>query len=130
MFALALAVAFLLAGSLIYCLLVVVAARNYLAQKIPTNAPAAPISVLKPLAGADEGLEANLRSFFEQDHPQYELLFGVRDSADPAANVVEALIAQFPARTARLLITGEPPYPNAKVYSLERMVAESCHDIL
>ncbi len=130
MFALAIAVAFLLAGSLIYCLLVVIAARNYLAQKIPAAAPAAPVSVIKPLSGADEGLEANLRSFFEQDHPQYELLFGVSDSADPAASVVRALIEQFPTRAARLLITGAPPYPNAKVYSLERMVAETRHDIL
>ena len=130
MFALAVALAFLLAGSLIYCLLVVVAARNYLAQKVPPAASAAPISVLKPLAGADEGLEANLRSFFLQDHPQYELLFGVRDSADPAAAVVQALIAKFPTRTARLLITGEPPYPNAKVYSLERMVVEARYDVL
>lgn len=130
MFALAIAVALLLAGSLIYCLLVVFAARNYLTQKIPAAHSSAPISVLKPLSGADEGLEANLRSFFEQDHPDYELLFGVRDPADPAVPLVQALLDEFPSRTARLLITGEPPYPNAKVYSLERMVAAARYDIL
>jgi len=130
MFVLAIAVAFLLAGSLIYCLLVVFAARNYLSQKIPAAHSSDPISVLKPLSGADEGLEANLRSFFEQDHPEYELLFAVSGPADPAVPVVRALIEKFPSRTARLLITGEPPYPNAKVHSLERMVAEARYDIL
>ena len=98
-------------------------------RKFPPRTLRDPISVLKPLSGADEGLEANLRSFFEQDHPEYELLFAVRDAADPAVRVVRALIEKFPSRTARLLITGEPPYPNAKVYSLERMVAEARYDI-
>jgi len=129
-FALAIITAVLLAGSLIYCVLVVVAARSYLAQKIPPAQHPAPISVLKPLSGVDEGLEANLRSFFEQDHPEFELLFAVREESDPSTDVVRALMKKFPARAARLLITGEPPYANAKVYSLERMVAEARHDIL
>ncbi len=122
--------AFLLAGSLVYCVLVVVAARSYLAQKIPPAQHPAPISVLKPLSGVDEGLEANLRSFFEQDHPEFELLFAVRDLADPAAAVARSLMEKFPRLPARLLITGEPTYPNAKVYSLARMVTEARHDIL
>lgn len=127
---LAIAASALLAGSLIYCVLVVLAARNYLAQKIPSAAQPAPISVLKPLSGIDEGLEANLRSFFEQDHPDFEILFAVRDSTDPAAAVVRQLIEKFPQRQAQLVVTGDPPYPNAKVYSLERMVGEARHEIL
>jgi len=122
--------AVLLAGSLIYCVLVVVAARNYLAQEIPQDDHPAGISVLKPLSGIDEGLEANLRSFFEQDHPDFELLFAVRELSDPAASIVRGLIEKFPNRQARLIITGDPPYANAKVYSLDRMVAEAQHEIL
>jgi ceramide glucosyltransferase len=122
--------AILLSGSLIYCILTIIAARNYLSQKIPSATVPARVSVLKPLSGADEGLESNLRSFFEQDHPSYELLFGVRDPSDPSIPIVQALMKKFPNRAARLLITGDPPYPNAKVYSLERMVAEARHEIL
>ena len=127
---LAIIAAALLAGSLVYCLLVVIAARRYLAQKIPSGTPPAPICVLKPLSGIDEGLELNLRSFFEQDHPEFEILFAVREASDPAAGVVRRLIAEFPGRSARLLVTGDPPYPNAKVFSLDRMMAEARYDLL
>jgi hypothetical protein len=37
-----------------------------------------PVSILKPLHGVDDGLEANFRSFFEQDHPTFEILFAAR----------------------------------------------------
>ncbi|HUA20444.1 MAG TPA: bacteriohopanetetrol glucosamine biosynthesis glycosyltransferase HpnI [Bryobacteraceae bacterium] len=120
----------LLAGSIVYCLVVVAAARSYLAQHGAACGELVPVSVLKPLAGADEGLEANLRSFFAQDHPNFELLFAVRDSQDPAVRVVDALRAEFPQRAVRLIVTGEPPYPNAKVFSLDRMLSEARHDLL
>lgn len=130
MFAAAIIFGCLVAGSMVYCALTVVAARSYLAQRIQAGPRLAPISVLKPLSGVDEGLEANLRSFFDQDHPEFELLFAVREREDPAIGVVEALQQQFPARASRLIVTGEPPYPNAKVFSLDRMLAESRHDLL
>ncbi len=52
--------------------------------------------MLKPLSGVDEGLEENLRSFFTQEYPHFELLFAVRDADDPAVPVVEALQREFP----------------------------------
>jgi ceramide glucosyltransferase len=47
----------------------------------------------------------------------------VRSAADPAIAVVERLQARYPAVPSRLMVTGEPPYANAKVYSLDRMLA-------
>jgi ceramide glucosyltransferase len=130
-FVLAIVLGCVLAGSLVYCVLIVVAARQYLSQETATaSSPLQPISVLKPLSGIDEGLEENLRSFFEQDHPQFEILFAVRDAGDPARAIVEKLQKQFPGRASRLIVTGEPPYPNAKVYSLDRMLAEARHELL
>lgn len=130
MFVLVAIAAALLAGSIVYSMLVVAAARRYLRQPIPPGATLPPISVLKPLSGAEEELENNLRSFFTQDHPVFELLFAVRSANDPAAGIMRALQAQFPARSSRLIITGEPPYPNAKVFSLDCMVAEARYDLL
>ncbi len=91
--------------------------------------PAA-ISILKPLAGLDEGLEGNLRSYFEQNYREFELLFAVRHEWDPAASLVRQLMAEYPAVRAKLLLTGEPPYPHAKVFSLQCMLDESCHDLI
>ena len=120
----------LVAGSVVYCVLTVIAAENYLAARPadPDNFP--PMSVLKPLAGVDLDLDRNLRSFFEQKYPQFELLFAVRSADDPAIPVVEGLREQFPGIPSRLIVTGEPPYPNAKVFSLERMVAAARYDVL
>ena len=130
MFALVVVAACLLAGSIVYCALVVIATRDYLSQKTGATDALAPISVLKPLSGVDDGLETNLRSFFAQDHPDFELLFAVREASDPAVKVLQRLQGEFPARATRLIVTGEPPYPNAKVFSLDRMLAASQYDLL
>lgn len=134
MFTLSVIVAALFAGSLIYCCLIILAARSYAGQACGLSPDAgqrlAPLSVLKPLSGADEGLELNLRSLFEQDHPSFEILFAVRTTGDPAIQIVEKLQREFPARSARVIVTGEPTYANAKVYSLQRMLPEATHDLL
>jgi len=126
----------LVAGSLLYSLLSVVAAFRYLAASPPRDVAAhEPVSVLKPLSGLDEGLEENLRGFFEQDyssagHPLFELIFAVRQESDPSVPLVRRLCAEYSSVPARLMVTGEPPYPHAKVFSLARMIAEARHDLV
>lgn len=88
------------------------------------------ISVLKPLAGNDDGLEKNLRSFFQQDYSNYELLFAVRHEQDEAVPIVRRLMNEYPLVQSRLIVTGEPPYPHAKVFSLQCMFQESKHDLV
>ena len=79
--------------------------------------------MLKPLSGAEPLLESNLRSFFEQDYSSFELLFAVRSESDPAVPVVSDLQRQYPQITSHLIVTGEPPYANAKVFSLSKLTA-------
>jgi ceramide glucosyltransferase len=125
-----LVVAALVAGSCVYCLLSIIAVRRYLAVRPLSTEHLPPISVLKPLSGLDLGLEENLRSFFTQEYPDYELLFSVRCANDPAAAVVDRLKQEFPTRQAALLVTGDPPYPNHKVFALDCMTRAARHDIL
>ena len=113
----------LLGGSLVYSILSIVAAQRYCSVHPPDLSPTEPVSILKPLAGLDLDLESNLRTFFAQDYPEYEILFAVRSADDPAAHVVAKLQHECPAIPSRLLVTGEPSYSNAKVYSLDRMLA-------
>jgi len=89
-----------------------------------------PVSLLKPLRGAETGLEACLGSFFQLKYPRYELLFAVRTHDDPAVEVVRRLRARFPRVRAQLLVTGEPPYANAKVFSLEALAKAAAYDLL
>lgn len=108
----------------------ILAAYRYLALRPLVLNAYAPVSILKPLAGLDRNLESNLRTFFEQDYPQFEILFALRDAADPAFAVVEKLRAEYPQVPSRILLTGQPPYANAKVYSLDRMLAAAEHDLV
>ena len=88
-------------------------------KALPDHTPA--LTIFKPLKGVDEGLEANLRSFFDLDYPAYQLLFGVADDDDPAIPIVERLIAEHPGRDARLVI-GAPAFGlNPKVENLAAM---------
>jgi ceramide glucosyltransferase len=119
----------LLAGAGVYSLLSVVAALRYLSVGPPKLITTEPISILKPLSGLDVGLESNLQTFFEQDYPVYEILFAVR-SEDPAIPVVESLRRKYRRVPSRLIVTGESPYPNAKVYSLELMLAAAANDLV
>jgi ceramide glucosyltransferase len=107
-----------------------VAARRYLTARPVHAAQSTPISLLKPLAGVDDGLEENLRTFFRQDHPAYEVLFAVRLATDPVIAVANRVAAAFPHIPSRLIVTGEPPYPNAKVYSLDLMMRAAAHDVV
>jgi ceramide glucosyltransferase len=119
-----------LCGALVYSLLQIVAALRYLAVRPAASPTGEPISILKPLAGLDLGLESNLRTFFEQDYPAFEILFAVRSDRDPAVEVVARLQREYSNVPTRLVVTGEPPYPNAKVFSLDRMMAVASHDLL
>jgi len=121
----------LLAGSLVYCVLVMVATQRYLRAKLPPPGTTPSFSIVKPLCGRDEGLEENLRSFFVQDYPDFEVLLAVHRESDPAVEIAEKVIREFSGKIrARLIVTGESPIPNAKAYNLNRLVREAAHDLL
>jgi len=89
-----------------------------------------PVSVLKPLCGADPGLAANLETFFRQDHPRCQLVFGVEDPNDPAVGVVSALIRKHPQVDAVLVIHSGGSALNPKVRNLTGMLPHASHDLV
>lgn len=120
----------ILCGSWVYSILQIVAGLRYLRVRLPSVQSSEPISILKPLAGMDLDLESNLRTFFEQEYFAFEILFAVRKENDPAAMVVRRLQSEYPRIASRLIVTGEPAYPNPKVFSLDRMLAAAQHDLV
>ena len=89
-----------------------------------------PLSLFKPLHGAEPGLEAHLASFFEQDYPQFEILFCAREAGDAGLATARRVAARYPHIPAKFLWTGgQPDYINDKVISMEKMAAEAAHAI-
>jgi ceramide glucosyltransferase len=88
------------------------------------------ISVLKPVYGAEPRLEENLASFFLQDYPSFEIIFGCRTPADPAMTVVSRLRERYPQIPVKVIFSGEPQWPSAKVWSLEKMIASASSEFL
>jgi ceramide glucosyltransferase len=95
-----------------------------------TVMPRPPVTVLKPLCGAEPGLYENLRSFCLQDYPALQLIFGVRDAADPALAVARRLVEEFPSLPIEIVIDASQHGSNRKVSNLMNMVPRATHDLL
>jgi ceramide glucosyltransferase len=103
------------------------------------------ISLFKPLHGDEEGLEANLRTFFEQDYLRHveraggmtaengvsrvEVLFCARSKADEGLEIARRVAADYPEITTRFVTSGPPWAANAKVCSLVAMAKVATHDL-
>jgi ceramide glucosyltransferase len=98
-------------------------------KEASAGGPLPPVSVLKPLRGADPELAPALRSHCVQDYPEYEVILGVSDPADPAVPIAERLVQEFPGRV-RLLICPEALGANRKVSNLIQMLAQARHSQL
>jgi ceramide glucosyltransferase len=88
------------------------------------------VTVLKPLCGAEEHLYESLRSFFLQDYPEFQIVFGVRDGADPAIAVVKRLAMEFPEVPIELVVDPRQHGSNRKVSSLINMLPHARHEVL
>lgn len=103
-------------------------------QSVPAALP--PVSVLKPLCGADAGLEQNLETFFLQDHPDFELVFGAEDPDDPALTVVNTLRNRYPGVRVQVIVHGTvtgsvtPAGINPKVRNLRGILPRAEHDLV
>jgi ceramide glucosyltransferase len=123
--------------STVFAAMVLAAVPTYLRERRKALAAlkrrpgfAPPLTLLKPMHGADPGLESYLETFFEQDYPEYEILFCARDADDAGLETARRVAARHPRIPAKFLSTGgEPDYINDKVISMEKMEAEAAHSI-
>lgn len=106
------------------------AQRRLLAAPAPSEpADLPPVTILKPLKGLDEGLERNLRNFFRQDYPNYELILGSPEADDPALGVARRIAAEFPGIPSRVVVGGESLCPNPKMNLLAGLARHARHGV-
>jgi ceramide glucosyltransferase len=103
------------------------------------------VTLFKPLHGSEAELDANLRSFFEQDYLKHvaaagleaavdgvsrvEVLFCARTEEDAGLMIARQVAADYPEITTRIVTSGEPWGANAKVCSLVTMAKVATHDL-
>src|SRR6266481_4682396 len=80
-------------GYYVLCLWSARSFRHDCRRPVPEFTP--PVSILKPLRGVDPQMYESFRSHCLQDYPAYEIIFGVNDADDPAAEAVHKLIHEF-----------------------------------
>ena len=112
-----------------YQLLALAAALLYWRRRDPAPSRWPPASILKPVRGLDPHFYDAILSHALLDYPEFEILFGVSDSEDPAIPEIRRLIAAFPQRAIRLVMTS-PTTPNGKVGSLVELAAAARHAVL
>ncbi len=113
-------------SSTVFLILALIAALRYrrYAENASRSADAVPesslppVTLLKPVHGMEPRLHENLESFFRQNYPDFEIIFGARSADNAALTVVDEL----------RVLSGPPTWPNAKVFSLDKMIALSRND--
>ena len=127
---LAIAAAVATGFGLVVSVLAAVAVRRFsrAAHFVSSGRPA--ISVLRPLHGDEPGLDRALASLAAQDYPDFQIVFGVQDAADPALAAVARLRADHPALDVAIVVNTCSHGPNPKVSNLINMLPLARHDML
>jgi ceramide glucosyltransferase len=116
------------AANVYYLLAIVAGFRFFSRQKADEISEPSPASILVPLYGADFNAYENYARLCRQDYPEYQIVFGVRDSGDSSIPIVQQLIEDFPNRDIALVISDKTIGQNLKVSNLQNMLAAVKHD--
>lgn len=87
-----------------------------------------PVSVLKPVRGLDPNTYSAFLSQADQQYPEFEILFGVRDENDPAVPEIRRLQRAFPHRSIQLIHSATEA-PNGKAGVLVDLARHARHPV-
>lgn len=116
------------AANVYYLLAIVAGFRFFSRQKADEISERLPASILVPLYGADFNAYENYACLCRQDYPEYQIVFGVRESGDSSVPIVQKLIEDFPNRDIALVISDKTIGQNLKVSNLQNMLAKVKHE--
>jgi ceramide glucosyltransferase len=118
----------LTAGTTVYSVLAMLVMRIRHRAPPATCAGSPPVTILKPLCGAESGTYWDLRSFCDQDYPQFQVVFGVADPGDPAVPIVQRLQREFPGRRLDLVVNRRLHGSSRKVSNLINLYPAAQHE--
>lgn len=84
-------------------------------RRRPGKGATPPLSILKPVKGADDGLYENLCSLARQDYPDFQIVIGAEDPRDPALDVARRVQAAHPRARISIVAGSRPLGLNPKV---------------
>jgi ceramide glucosyltransferase len=113
-----------------YTIAAALAARVGRAARTRPTVTLPPVSVLKPLCGAEPTLYEHLRTFCEQSYPRWQIVFGVREAHDGALQAVERLRREFPQLDLQVAVNAQQHGTSSKVSNLVNMLPLARHDYL
>ena len=102
--------------------------RTRRSQFTPRDLP--PVTILKPLCGAEPETYECLRSFCNQEYPEFQVIFGVCDPKDPVVAIVNRLQGEFPLRDLQIAVERRQHGSNRKVSNLINMMPLARHEYL
>ncbi len=119
------------AGLLVYGLGVFATVRHT-SRPAAAPPPAWPaVSLLKPIKGAEEGLEANLRSFYEQDYAgAFEVVVATTEPDDAALPIARRVAAAYPDVPTRFVLSDPSFGLNPKVANLAGALRVARNDLV
>lgn len=115
----------------VLCLLAVIRFRTRrLGPARSTFAHWPKVSVLKPVYGLEKNLAANLRSTCLQDYPEFEVVFSVQQSDDPAIPILREIQAEFGPERVVLAIENCRAGTNGKINNMIGGLKHARHEYL
>ena len=92
----------------------------------PEDAPG--VTIVRPVCGIENHIEATLLSGFRLTYPRYEVLFCVASGHDPIIPLVHRLMAAHPRVSARLLIGDDRISINPKLNNIAKGWESASYD--
>jgi ceramide glucosyltransferase len=88
------------------------------------------VSLIKPVCGVEKNLYENLSTACRQTYPDYEVIFSVQDSNDPALPLLARIRDENPTVPVRIVVDGASAGPNGRLSNILNATGHATGQVL
>jgi ceramide glucosyltransferase len=88
------------------------------------------VSLIKPVCGVEKNLYENLSTACRQTYPDYEVIFSVQDSNDPALPLLERIRDENSRVPVRIVVDGASAGPNGRLSNILNATSHATGQVL